>query len=57
MSVIVNSSIKKPRMTVHVDISKRRTANKKRKYEVAFGPETDPAFKKPFEKAKRVMKS
>ena len=44
-------------MTVHVDISKRKTANKKHKYEVAFGPDADPAFKKPFEKVKRIRNS
>ena len=48
---------KKPRMTTHVDVSKRKAATKKRKYDVAFGADVDPNYQRPFFKAKRIKPS
>ena len=48
---------KKIRKTVHIDVSKRKPAKKKRTYEVAFKPNDDPLFNQPMLKAKRIMLS
>ena len=44
-------------MSIHVDVSKRKVSNKKRKYEIAFGAEEDQQFMRPFIKAKRIKMS
>lgn len=55
--MVVNLNGKRPRMTVHVDISKRKAVTKKRRYDVAFGASDDVNFKRPLLKAKRIMLS
>ena len=41
-------------MTVHVDLNKRKTASKKRTYEVAFTARDDQSFQQPIVRAKRI---
>lgn len=48
---------KRPRMTVHVDLSLRKQVTKKRKYEVAFRAQDDPCFNQPIVRAKRIRLS
>ena len=40
---------------MHIDVTKRKAAKKKRTYEVVFTPNLDESFNRPLIKAKRIL--